>query len=184
MSLNKFISVINDSLAGMVQRMKVYGLAEPVTRGNQVIPGIVRNEGEIIYPGPDDIEDIIIYHKATALATALSQTVKGTGDDPNASVNAYGMSMIVYLDRKKTKLTPDELFLYIQARIPYQVNIDPYVQVLFRINNVILNGQQVYDSEFKGTENRLPANHSMLQINYTIESTFHKRCFEKCPEDC
>lgn len=180
MPLSKIIEVINKSLE-TIKGIKIYGIAEPVTKGDAIVPLIVGNDGEMIFPGPDDIEKAIIYHKHNAIGTKLS-TKKGTGDNPNEFVNAYSMSMIVYVDRQKLKLRPDEFFLFIQANIPYQISMSPYTQILTQINTVILNSQQVYDSEFKGVENKLPSNHSLLQINYTIESMFKQQCFEKC--DC
>lgn len=184
MPLSKFITKINESVSEIVAGLKVYGIAEPIARGTQTIPGVVANDGEITYPGPDDLQSVIIYHKANALATRLSTTVKGVGDSPNAIQNAYGMSMIVYMDRKKIKMSPDDFYLFISANLPYQLEVAPYNLVLIQLNSVILNSQTVYDSEYKGVEKRLPANHSLMQINYTIESTFKKECFAKCPEDC
>lgn len=184
MPLSKFITRINESISGLVTGLKVYGIAEPIARGTEVIPGIVENDGEIIYVGVDDLQSAIIYHKVNALSTRLSPVVKGVGDSPNGIQNAYGISMIVYIDRKKIKMRPEDFYLFISANIPYQLSIAPYNLVLIQINSVILNSQTVYDSEYKGVERRLPANHSLMQINYTIESTFKKDCFAKCPEDC
>lgn len=188
MSLNKFIEVINKPLESLISGIKVYGLAEAVTRTKgtvvETIPVVVGNDGEMKDVSPDDLDKVIIYHKFTGFASTFSSVIKGTGDAPNAMVNAYGASMIVWLNREKTNLKPEEFFLYIQANFPYHRKIDPYLQVLFRINNIILNGQTVFDSEFKGVEFFLPANQSLMQINYTIESTFHQKCFEKCPEEC
>lgn len=187
MPLNKFIETINAPFEKLISEIKVYGIAEPVTRTRgsavETLPGIVGNDGEVTYVGPDDLRKLIIYHKANAIGTTLS-TRKGTGNDPNPTVNAYSLSMIVWLDRKKTDLRPDEIFLLLQANMPFEIRQSPYDQVLVKINSVILNGQQVFDSEFKGFNNKLPANQSMLQINYTIESTFKLNCFAKCPEDC
>lgn len=188
MSLNKFIEVINKPLENIISGIRVYGIAESISRrvGTtvEIIPGIVGNDGEVKYVGIDDLDSVIIYHKANALGVRLSTIKKGIGDEPNAFVNAYSMSMIVYLDRKKAKMRPDQLFLFIQANLPFLIKQEPYRQILTQINTVILNSQAVYDSEYKGTENPLPANHSLMQINYTIESTFDQNCFEKCPEDC
>lgn len=188
MSLSKFIEVINKPLEKLISGIKVYGIAEPIarTKGTEVeiFPGVINNDGEITEVSPDDLQSVIVYHKANALGTKLSTAIKGTGDRPNPFVNAYNLSMIVYMDRKKTKMRPEELFLFIQANLPFKIELEPYIQVQVIVNTVILNSQAVYDSEYKGTPNPLPANHSLMQINYTIESTFHQNCFEKCPEDC
>jgi hypothetical protein len=188
MPLSKFIEAINKPLENLVSGIKVFGIAEPISRTTgtvtEIIPGIVGNDGEIKYVGVDDLNSVIIYHKASALGVKPSTVRKGYGDEPNNIVNAYAMSMIVYIDRSKVKMKPDEFFLFIQANFPFQIEETPYSLILTQINTVILNSQAVYDSEYKGAENRLPANHSLMQINYTIESTFRQNCFEKCPEDC
>lgn len=188
MSLNKFIVKINSSLEKIVPGLKLFGIAEPIARKKgtvlEVFPGVINNDGEVTEVTFDDRHAAMIYHKAVALAVRLSQNKKGFGDDPSAFVNGHGMQMIVYLNRKKVNLTPDQFFLFLQANIPYQIQVDPYEQVLIQINSVILNSQAVFDQEYKGSENPLPPNHSLMQINYTIESTFRQKCFEKCPEDC
>jgi hypothetical protein len=183
MPLNEFISVINEPLKTLIRGIKVYSIAEPVARGSQVVPVVVGNNGEITYVGPDDLQTVIIYHKVNALNSRPSTAIRGTGNDPNATINVYSLSMIVWLDRKKTKLRPEDMILYIQANMPYEIKADNYIQTVVQIDSAVLNGQQVYGSEFQGVESKLPANQSMLQINYRIESTFKKKCFEKCPED-
>lgn len=186
MPLNNLIEYINKPFEKFVEGIKLFGLAESVLRVigsvTETIPGIVGNDGEIKYVGPDDLQSLIIYHKVSALASRESDKIKGVGREPGAIQNAYSMAMFIWLDRKKVKLRPDELFLYIQANMPFKIEADPYVQVFTRINSAVLNGQQVFDSEFKGVEYKLPAHQTMLQINYTIESTFKAKCFEKCPE--
>lgn len=188
MFLNKFIEEVNKPLEKIISGIKVYGLAESIARKTgtvtEVFPGVIDNDGEIKYVGIDDLNSVIIYHKANALGVRNSTQNRGFGDDLNALINAYSLSMIVYMDRKKTKLSADQLFLYIQSNIPSEIKMSPYKQILIQISTVILNSQAVFDSEYKGSENPLPANHSLMQINYTIESTLQKRCFEKCPEDC
>lgn len=131
MPLSKIIEVINKSLD--IKGIKLYGIAEPITRTKgdaiEVIPGIVGNDGEIKYVGPDDIEKGIIYHKHNAIGTKFS-AIKGFGDNPGEFVNAYSMSMIVYINREKLKVRPDEFFLFIQAVIPYQIKMSPYSKIL------------------------------------------------------
>jgi hypothetical protein len=183
MPLNKFIATINEPLKGLVSGIKVYGLAQSVSRGAQVVPAVVGKDGEMVYVGPDDLQPVIVYHKAGNIAVGTSANVRGVGDEPNGIVNRYPMAMIIYLDQKKTNLSPDQLFLYVQANFPDFIRMEPYSNVVVTVNNIILNAQQVFDSEFRGVD-PLPASQSLMQIYYTIESTFRKKCFEKCPEEC
>ena len=91
---------------------------------------------------------------------------------------------IVLLPESVTKIFPEELFLFLQANFPEEIRSNPYKKVFIRTTNVILNSQQIFSAEYAGSNFLLPAEKSLFQINYTIESTFKKDCFAKCPEDC
>lgn len=184
MPLNKFIHIINEELNGMLPNMKLHGIAETVMRGDKAVPAEIV-DGGYRYVGVDDIQSAIIYHRVGTVTVSRS-TVRGVGDEPNNYINRYPVGMIVYMDMKRTKLTPDELLLYIQARMPGSFKTDPYNQpVSVTINNVILNGQTVWNAEYGGqTPFRLSESQTLMQINYTIESQVRVACFEKCPEVC
>lgn len=187
MLLRDFIIELNKKLVGIIPNTKVYGLTQAIRRKvgsvEEVLPGEVKQDGEIIYVGPDDTEAVIIYHRNAGITTARSPR-SGIGDGYSPLVNTYQMAMIVFLDQKKVKLYPEELFLYIQSNIPDKTNYKPYDNVVIRTTNVILNSQLVFAAEYAGEDFSLPAEKSLFQINYTIESTHKKDCFAKCPEDC
>jgi hypothetical protein len=187
MLLRKAISQINNSLSKVFNGMKVYGLAQTAYRktGDQQerFPQVVDLEGEGKYVGIDDTDPIIIYHRNTGLTTGRT-TRQGYGDGHSDLVNTYQMAMIVFQSQELTKMFPEELFLFLQANFPEEIRFNPYKTVFIRTTNVILNSQLVFAVEYAGTDFFLPAEKSLFQINYTIESTFKKDCFAKCPEDC
>lgn len=184
MPLNKFLTEINEEITGLVKGMQVYGLAQSVTRtkGSDTVPAI-NNKGEYKYIGVDDINPVIIYHKAQGLTTARLVT-QGYGDSQSDYLNTYQMAMIVYLDTVRAKMEADELYLYLQARIPGELNKGVYRSVRVSTRNVILNAAQVWQQEYGGLPFALPVEKTLFQINYTIESRMNPNCFEKCPEDC
>lgn len=187
MLLHSFIDRLNKDIAGIIPGMKTYGLARTVTRKqgseSQTLPCVVNKDGEAIYVGIDDDVPVIVYHRIASISTARSAR-PGTGDGHSDLVNTYQMAMIVFIDHKKAKLYPEELFLLLQANIPDAYNLQPFKTIFIRTANVILNSQLVFSAEYAGTDFFLPAEKSLFQINYTIESTLKKECFAKCPEDC
>jgi hypothetical protein len=184
MPLNEFVHIINEELKGLVPGMQVFGIAETVMRGSEPVPAIVNITGDYQYVGIDDIKSLIIYHRVGSVSIKRG-TVRGFGDEPNNYVNTYQMGMIVYMDMKRTALTPDALLLYIQARMPGMFKVDPYpTDVIITLNNVILNGRTVWAAEYGDLSFKLPAERTLMQINYTIESQVRVACFEKCPEVC
>jgi hypothetical protein len=187
MLLHSFIEKLNSNISEMIPGMKVYGLARTVTRKqgseSQTLPCVVSKDGEATYIGIDNDFSVIVYHRNPSITTGRS-TRPGTGDGLSDLVNTYQMAMIVFIDHEKAKLYPEELFLFLQANIPDAIKFDPYKTIFIRTTNIILNSQLVFAAEYAGTDFFLPAEKSLFQINYTIESTFKKDCFAKCPEDC
>lgn len=186
MLLRSWVNKINEDFKGLMPGLKAYGLTQAIdrTRGTEreILPGEVGKDGEIIYVGIDD-DPAIVYHRNSAILTTRSAK-QGVGDGYSDVVNTYQMAMIVFNDATKTKLFPEELFLFLQANMPDAIKSDPYKNIVIRTTNVILNSQLVFAAEYDGAAFKLPAEKSLFQINYTIESTFKKDCFVKCPDNC
>lgn len=184
--MRDFIDKVNTAFQGLIPGMKVHGLAQSVIRisgdKEELLPGVVDKEGEITYVGIDDLDPVRIYHRNPGITTTRG-TQQGYGDDESDIVNTYQMAMIVFIDHKRAKLFPEELFLFLQANMPDGLKSEPYKKVTIRTGSVILNSQLVFRAEYAGTEFRLPAEQSLFQINYTIQTVFKKGCFDKCP-DC
>lgn len=185
MPLGNFISTINDNLRTITHGAKFYGISRSISRGTQTLPGFVNKSGEIEYVGLDDKFPVIGYHKLTGITTdrLLPNSKTSYGDDYSDTRNSYGLSLFIYLDQKMTGIAPEDYFLIIQSALPDSVGLfTNYKTVLMRFNNVILNTEQIFAAEYKGTEFKIPAEKHLFQLNYTIESTFKKGCFDKCPE--
>jgi hypothetical protein len=188
MLLREFIVKINETFSGLIQGIQTYGLAQSIvrTRGEEfeLFPGVVGKDGEVTDVTIDDSKPVIIYHRNSGITTQ-NITRQGFGDDKSDLMVTYQMAMIVFVNHKKTKLYPEELFLFLQANIPEALKVtSPYKSVFIRTTNVILNSRLVFAAEYSGTQFSLPESMSLFQINYVIESTFTKNCFAKCPEDC
>lgn len=178
------IRTINRELVDLFKSypgVKVYGMSQTMTRkakkGKDVtIPAVVDKDGEGKWVGVDDTAPMIIYHKT--LSPMTSRAVEGYGDLQDIT-NTYNNGIIVSFDRSKICLTADEVQTHIQARMPGLHMREGFKSIKINVLSVILNSQQVYDTEYKNGEGIDPK-YSMLQISYQIESRFSKACFAKC----
>lgn len=183
-----FIDHINSDLKKLFDNYpgsKLYGLAQSVIRKKgldqqELLPCTVDKYGEGKWVGIDSTVPIQLYHKSVTLSTTIVPN-SGHGDDMGEYQNTYGNVMIVYLNRTKTKLLPDELFLYLQANFPEQLKYPDFSRITVRITSVILNTQTVINAEYQNTSFVLSPEHNLFAVNYTIDSVFNKHCFEKCP---
>ncbi|MBA3830065.1 MAG: hypothetical protein H0X33_14080 [Taibaiella sp.] len=173
--LSEIVNEINSTLKPLFNGGNIYGLAQSIIKNNQVIPALVDNNGEGKYIGIDNTLPFIVYHKNNSISAT---DVPGQGDELNIK-NTYSNVLIIYLNRKKTKILPDELFLNIQAN-PFRYKIQPFKNIVIRVQNVILNSQQVWQSEYLGSDYEITPDSNLLAINYTIESTFKRGCFDTC----
>lgn len=175
--INKGFIKLFETIPGV----KVYGLAQTMLRKkgveSELIPALVDLTGEGKYIGIDDVSPVIIYHKNNSLATTIDPK-KAVGRDTGALVNTYSNSLIVYLNRKRLKLLPDELYLYLQAHMKSGFSMPPF-EIVIRQTTVILNSQQVWASEYQ-RDFTLPPEANLFAVNYTVESSFKKNCFDKC----
>lgn len=182
--ISKIIDSINEDLKKFFEEAKIFGLAQSIIRKQgaeiELIPALVNYGGEAIYVGFDDVYPLMIYHKMNSMISSLSDKNRGYGDAGADQVNTYQNSMIVYMDRKKLKKLPDEIYMKIQGGFPERLKIDPFKTVTIKFSNVILNSQQVFASEYQGNSYSLSPEKNLFAINYTIESTFSKGCFDNC----
>lgn len=188
MSNSKFISALNVQINDLVKAYpggRVLGLAQGIIRVEsngdlQLIPAEVDKEGEGKYIGLDDSAPVTLYHKANSIQIT-EKSNSGYGDARALTVNTYNNSMIVFLDRKTTGLLPDEFISLLQANLADAIEMKPYKSVIVRLQNIILNSQQVFASEYQNFEYKIPPRFSLFAINYQIESTFDRKCFATCP---
>lgn len=132
-------------------------------------------EGTGVYAGIDDEKPIIIYHKCDRLTP--TKRIAKYGDGKGEMINRYDMRMIIFHSRKALGIEADELYLLLQQVFPETVAVEPYTSVTLSIKNVILNPQQVFRNEYQGVNYFVKPEHSLMQIDYTIESILKPGCF-------
>jgi len=152
------------------------GIAELLLRDETTIPVI--NDR---YVGIDDIYPVRIYHRLNSLNSSIRQGT-GTGRSVGDNVNTYQLSMVVFMDRPKACMYPDEFLLFAQANIPERLSIDPYKSVVITYGSSVFDSLAVYRQEYVASDTyRLKEDQFFFKINYSIETTFSKGCFKRCP---
>lgn len=187
MSNAKFIEKLNDSILDLSSKFlgsRIFGIAQSIIRGtsekSELLPALVDLNGEATYIGVDDASPLTVYHKANSIAVS-EKSGSGYGDNRAYKSFTYSNALIVFMDRKVLGMLPEELVLFIQANFPDNIKIDNYKSVNMRMQNIILNSQQVFASEYQNVDYRIPPRFSLFAINYQIESVFDKSCFATCP---
>lgn len=180
-SIHNIVLLLNDSLSGLFSSKRLsgsvlYGIAESVKRNTETLPELDEK-----YVGIDDIHPVIIYHKLNAMTSSIKPAT-GYGRSVGDQANNYSLSAVVFLDRGKTNLYPDELLLMVQANFPEQVRLSPYKSIRTSFGSVLLSSSQSYQQEYTSDTYRLKSNQYLFKINYTVEVVFSKNCFDKCPD--
>lgn len=165
-SVRNIISDINASLSLIFKGAKFYGVATSVEREGRMQP--VVDEVSVTF---DDSYALQMYHKIGALSVAYQQ---GYGNTMN-TINTYAISAIVFNNEKITKLKSDEVAMIIQSILATNDSAT--------LIGVILNSQQVFATEYRGTPYYLNEYQTLMQINYTVDISFKGNCFNLCPED-
>lgn len=160
---------------------KIFGISESVTSGKQTFPAVFKNrEGK--YAGINSLKSIIVYHKAGNITTAV-ETNSGYGDKrARLLINSYRLEMVVFSNMEKTCLTPDELLIFLQSLFPETVAVNDFERVTVEVSSAILNKQQVFNNEYRGVQNFLTPELSLISVAYAIEGWFKKTCFNSCPD--
>lgn len=175
-SIHDIVLTINESLQ-LGAHVSLFGIATSVIDGNdEKLPAVLKRDGEADYVGIDDRDSIRLYHKVNSVSCSLKAS-EGYGRSAGAQVNTYAMVMIVFLNRKRRDLYADELFAIIQSQFPEKINLPPYASINIRFNSAILNDQQVYSQEYSSERFQLGPEHNLFQIQYSVEATFLKGCF-------
>lgn len=181
-SIYDIVSSINVSLIKLFEACslvggQVNGIAETTVRDEAILPEL---NGEHV--GIDDIYPARVYHKLSTLVSAIKPNTGYGREQLGEQVNTYTLGLIVFLNRARTQLYPDELLLYMQANFPRLVKLRPFNSVTIKFIGATLDSRLVYATEYGNTvQYRLQPNQYLFRVNYTVEAVFDPRCYEKCP---
>ena len=171
-SIADIVEIINDHID--VEGAKKYGLAQTLVREKDRLPALVKMDGSTEYVGIDDKNKVSWYHKVNSL-TKRQIPAQGYGRKPAGKASVFAMSMIVFINRKRINKYADEVVEIIEDKTPDIIN----QSIRITYNSVNLNDLQVYSQEYLASTYRLAPEHSLFQINYTVEVS-SRGCFNTC----
>lgn len=175
-SIRDIVIELNQSFTWLPSGSEVNGVAELLLRDDVTIPVI--NER---YVGIDDVYPVRIYHRLNSMTSAIKPGT-GTGRSTGDQANTYQLSMVVFLDKPKAKMFPDELLLLAQANLPERLTMESYKSIVTAFNGAALDSLLVYKQEYVSSDTyKLKEDQFLFKINYSIETTFSKGCFKTCP---
>lgn len=167
---------LNSSLNWLPSGSQANGIAELLLRDDVTIPVI--NER---YVGIDDIYPVRIYHRLNSMSSTIKPGT-GAGRVVGDQANTYQLSMVVFLDRPKSNMYPDEFLLYLQGNFPERLTMEPYKSIVTLFGSAVFDSLLVYRQEYIASDTyRLKEDQFFFKINYSIETTFSKGCFKRCP---
>jgi len=178
MMIYHIVKIINQGVVEKIKGAKAYEIAVPVNRDGKTLPAV----GET-YVGVDSTFPLQVYHKITGIANAV--IIANTyGDSRGDQSNTFQMQMIVFNNKKLTKLNDWDVTLLLQANTPRRVDSDIFKAVTITYTNADLNSIAVYGREYgTGSPYPLGFDKSLIQINYTVQAVYRPGCFVQCADE-
>ena len=185
--INEVIDLINNNLNDIVFDQIVLGIVSKVYRqaGESIeyMPGIIKEDGDIIYAGIDDIKSLMIYHKV--YTANLNYNPKFGYGDSKYNEDSFNLNCFVIWDMRKIFLQNADMLLLIKSKFPQQIKAsNNQVNVDITPNSAIFNSKQIFDSEYGFDKQYLiPPFINFIQLNYTAVIRYSQQCindFIKC----
>ncbi len=195
--INEIVSIINTTLAtGKLSDDKrfvrqLHGLSETLPRNynnaQDGIPTLVDVNGGTMFSGFNDAYSIVIYHRC--LSTNIVEAPVQFGDGNNAAREEASMRMIVWADRIKTKLQPQQLSFLLTSAVQQQLmytQISSYpglYGVTIEADRTNYDGVAIWQQEYKLPAATYPVHptHIYLALDYTIVTDYDVTCISDCP---
>lgn len=168
--LHSIVDFINEKIKGLVPG-KLYGIARTASKDDRIMP--VTEAGDWV--GVDDTHPCIVYHKHLSIQSA-NVAKSGYGDNVSDLQNTHAMTMVIFLDEKKTGVKASELYTLIQSQVTGILKTEGYKSIRTSVLNAILNDGQVWSQEYGNTPLRLTASQRLFQIGYSVIMTLDKNC--------
>jgi len=191
---DSIVTFINQSLKKcLLLDGKFHGISTIIARKKnaaaplETIPGIFQSEStnrpkEYISIAPDDKEKMIVYHKALTNTYALDKN-NSYGDGYNYKCTSE-MNMIVWVNGSFISNAEQLESVFIHA-MPNRISPELSKELNF-INSIItplssiMDRLVVFRQEYPQSDFFLKPQHYFFSIRYRIETTYDKRCVDKC----
>lgn len=193
--LEQIVININNAIVNKLQSsdisISVHGISKQVprtdTNDETEIPLYVDYTGEGSFNAVDDKFALCIYHKCNSL-NYQSESQLDFGDGQDFSRETAQMSVFIYGNRLKLKMTQETIISIVSASLPdtlpqsFITNItglsSGFISAVSSPNDSLAAWRQ----EFVNIAYPLPPEQFFVQLNYTIETVIQKSCIEVCAE--
>lgn len=130
----------------------------------------------------DDKYNLIAYHKLITNNYSIVET-DDFGDDYSMIKQVTQMQLVIWAQSSKIGfLAEHELEAFISGAIFGEMKLKPFYTLFVAPTSTNFDKNVIFNQEHKGVDNILQNDHLYFTINYTIESTFDRKCFSIC--DC
>jgi len=158
---------------------KAYGMTELHKRGDAVLPALQLETGELKYVGIDDVSPLIIYHRSNGTTETLD-TITGFGSRNDNYVERSNMSMYVYAQADKMKMSSSELKDFLLVAMPDVVDRTSATNIGIRSgfikhSTTNFNSLEIFKREYR-IKREFDPSFYFLEIKYSIETRFKKTC--------
>ncbi len=187
--INPFIKAKLDKYP-QYQKAKYSGISMLVSRetmdGEDQIPGLLDSKGEVFYVGPDDVYNLVVYHRMlnTTILPLVDNEKESYGDQVLMGTRT-NMKMIVWGKTDSLDRTQERVLGDVVASLPDIADysfISKYKglkKIIFSASFADNDSDKVWAGE--GGKNGKPKTTMLLfSINYTIDTEFDKNCYDLC----
>lgn len=189
-NVNEIVSEINKAIKGFLLDStfaisSLNGVVYPLLKEkDNSLPAKIDDKGNATYTGIDDKYSLMVYHKIMTTVPKKAEAIKQFGDGNKRIQVTNKMSLVVFANREKLKLTQEVLANYIVAALP--TNIDKSILSKESLNEctidvleVNFNSSALYKREYL-KESILKPHQMLFEISYQIVYSFNANCINTC----
>lgn len=189
-NVNVIVNEVNESIKAFLnddtfKGSSLNGIAYTLLKDkDNSLPGVIDHKGNATYVGIDDKYALMVYHKIISTVPKKAEKQRQFGDGNPQTVITNTMSLMVFSNREKLKLTQEALANYIVASIP--VNIDStillkesLIECTIDVLKIDFNSTALYKREYL-KESQLKTNQILFEVSYQIVYAFKTGCIKTC----
>lgn len=183
----KIVKHINDSLkaCSLFTDGKFHEIATIIARKKtqaaplETLPGILEGKDYKTIE-PNDKFGLIVYHKV--ISNQYSYDKQGSFGDGFRNKSVTEMSMIVWADLLKLKSDVEPVIIHsmpqgLSTALKQELSL---ISCLITPTGSTMDRLMVFRQEYPQSDFFLKPNHQFFSIRYRIETSFDKRCIDKC----
>lgn len=186
--LEEIICLINENYNVVFKdknfaQKKIYGITQPIARKNEIIPAYLEGR-DWKYVGPDDTQNLILYHKLNSNVYEMVQN-SSYGRRGGMDKCTSNLSLVVFGLRNKLNVSQYELERLVNQYLIEVISKQDLTKLKLQSVNIApvstnMDMNSVFNQEFKNIAYNLNEKHILFELKYQIEAIYIKDCFNNC----